>query len=859
MMLFGRDRDLGVAVSLLQAGGSLDVVGSRSSGRTAFLDAICERVEQSGWGVVRLRGVASLRQHPLAALQLADIPFSAEVRPTTIFSAAEALHKALGDERSVVVVDDWDDLDESSWGIVEGVRRSLGAPVVMSRLQGRHARHTPSGLDAATVEPAFVIEMAPLRFEELEQAAEAFLGRPVEMGTIARLFAKSGGIVGLLLSVAAAAVREGRMRLIDGVWTASRDLWSPSLRGVVEAHLVGLPEGARDAVEIIALIGSVDVQTVRKLVDWPVLELLEQRAMVQLIPSGGRHLVTVVPPLLVEYFRHEPLAARRIRLTQLISEKLDVDTGDEALSNMSSIPLATHGQEFDALHVRMVRERLRTRRLVTRAEWEASPNADTVRDYVNALMYTAANEEHVESVLDQTDARAGSPLNRAEFVVLRAKWQAHVQRDLSGAIRRLEEGRDEAGEFAPILTAAEVTLRCTFASVPSEYATLLEVDETMPDAVRAALRDCQIRVLIALAQFSDARRVFQDYMLDTRAATYMSPTSHSLHALSLILDGAHEAGMALALRGVDEAYSFLDMEAARANGAAAVMGYMLAGDYEPIESMLGTLLAAGEIPLFPAGPFRTLLILAAMIAMRRGSTSLSERYLRELDARSSVDGLLPGQSRVWPEAQLLALNGRTVEAADALWERGEVLLARGGRMAALFVQLSAVEMVPTDARLAKVRELVASVPSPLFSAQLRFVEALSAEDTRGLLASVPDLLATGRLGFALTALRRAAEIHREAEREEEAKAMDERVAALLDAFPRKDVDAVRFSSSPVTLSARELEVARFVADGLSNPEIASRLVLSVRTVESHVHRIIRKLELPNRVALREYIESGMYR
>ncbi len=39
---------------------------------------------------------------------------------------------------------------------------------------------------------------------------------------------------------------------------------------------------------------------------------------------------------------------------------------------------------------------------------------------------------------------------------------------------------------------------------------------------------------------------------------------------------------------------------------------------------------------------------------------------------------------------------------------------------------------------------------------------------------------------------------------------------------------------------------RYAADGLSNPEIAEILVLSVRTVESHMYRVLRKLDLSHR-------------
>ena len=53
-------------------------------------------------------------------------------------------------------------------------------------------------------------------------------------------------------------------------------------------------------------------------------------------------------------------------------------------------------------------------------------------------------------------------------------------------------------------------------------------------------------------------------------------------------------------------------------------------------------------------------------------------------------------------------------------------------------------------------------------------------------------------------------------------------------------------SVPSVLSARELEVAELIAEGLGNPAIAARLVLSRRTVEGHVQRILAKLDFRSR-------------
>jgi predicted ATPase/DNA-binding CsgD family transcriptional regulator len=59
-------------------------------------------------------------------------------------------------------------------------------------------------------------------------------------------------------------------------------------------------------------------------------------------------------------------------------------------------------------------------------------------------------------------------------------------------------------------------------------------------------------------------------------------------------------------------------------------------------------------------------------------------------------------------------------------------------------------------------------------------------------------------------------------------------------------------NEPVTspgISAREAEVLALLGEHLSNAEMAARLVLSVRTVESHVSSLLRKLHLPDRRAL----------
>ena len=58
--------------------------------------------------------------------------------------------------------------------------------------------------------------------------------------------------------------------------------------------------------------------------------------------------------------------------------------------------------------------------------------------------------------------------------------------------------------------------------------------------------------------------------------------------------------------------------------------------------------------------------------------------------------------------------------------------------------------------------------------------------------------------------------------------------------------------SSVKLTPREVQIINQIADGLSNKEIAQKLSIEVQTVKNHIHNILDKLQLHNRLEAVQY-------
>ena len=76
--------------------------------------------------------------------------------------------------------------------------------------------------------------------------------------------------------------------------------------------------------------------------------------------------------------------------------------------------------------------------------------------------------------------------------------------------------------------------------------------------------------------------------------------------------------------------------------------------------------------------------------------------------------------------------------------------------------------------------------------------------------------------------------------------------AVSQPLPGGKPPPARTPTYPAGLTAREMEVLRLLAQGMTSQQIAERLILSLHTVNAHVRSIYTKLELNSRSALTRY-------
>ena len=228
----------------------------------------------------------------------------------------------------------------------------------------------------------------------------------------------------------------------------------------------------------------------------------------------------------------------------------------------------------------------------------------------------------------------------------------------------------------------------------------------------------------------------------------------------------------------------------------------------------------------------------ARLALDRGdarrAAELAERALRSIPS----DRRLERMPALEVLAHALVARGRLDAASDAVAELGETLRLIDTVPLAAAVRVAEGVLARAGADHTRARTLLEDAVDAYARCGMPFEEA------RARIELATTLVAAGRTADAVPELVAA----RDRLVTLGAEAETARVDRLLGASANPDPQAMPAAD----VTRREREVLSLVAEGLTNRQIAERLVVSEHTVHRHVTSILRKLDLPSRTAAAVY-------
>ena len=715
--------------------------------------------------------------------------------------------------------------------------------------------------------PATALPMPPLAFEEMHATASALLGGDLDAGVAGRLYGLSGGLPGLVRSVATEARRAGRLVEESGTWVARRDLVTSALAGDVGRLVSGLSPEEVDGVWALAATGAAELGTVHRFLPWPVLVALDDHGLVRFVEAEGRTTVTLYPPLVGELLRQTG-GARALRAAEQVADALGSGRADEwdplARTVDTAVPTGwAASRESAAILGRALRRHTAAQLLARRDAWERTPTTRNTVRYLDDLANDEAPPDAIEQVLARAHDLAPAETGRGSFLAAwEAVYRAVVLHERDAALALLEptttahddvedavreavaqhvllavgdvEGTGPSAELPPPLDRPPARADVT---VPPGEALLVG-----PDNVVRLVRG---EVMLARGRVDDAGVELDRVVVPQSADRQDAP---SWRSLALLCSGEVEAAVERSRRLLDQARDRFAASQIEPHGHVVALGLYLQGRFTSLREHLTSVFAAGaHAPLRPSTR-AGLRCLGAELSLREGNVTSARSLARQLDALQLLAASTP-LARPHPLAAELALatgQAGPEVATRAAWELVEAMDRRGYLVAALFDAAWLVTLWPDARRARQVAEHAAAAQGTLLPALGHYVVAAADRSPAALRAAAGGLRARGRVRRGAPGHATAVRLLRDDGRTALATDEAHRLRTLV-ATGGEELDLLVPPVAPAdTLSPREREVARLVARGLSNKDVARELVLSDRTVDNHVYRIFRKLGITSR-------------
>lgn len=820
----------------LPLGRDVLVRGDRGAGKSTVLERLLADASRRGVTGLLLRACG---QQDLSALVGHA---SASVRAPDETALTEWLADELRSRRSILLVDDVDRVDAASLGVVRRVLGRTPAMLVASSTVDPLRAPTPAMRDLLVDRAPAELRVPPFGFRAVSVLLASVLGAPADTGLTATVTAQTAGNPKAAVALVDAARAAGVLRRQDGMWVEDGTLTGVPVDAVAYVFLSGMARAGVEALEVLASAGPVPAETAARLVGPAVLAELEDCGrVVGHDPAGAGEVLAVSPPVLARALRERLDPTRRRQLVDRVSAHggpvAVLSTADHPGAALIAAPSGEGGKSSRAAQLAaLVHERATAEEAARRADWVGEPTLPRTNAYLATLMRRPAADQLEEVFARVRPAAADDSGERALFAFYRARWAAW-----SAAQSDPEQPVDPTAPAVPEDPA------------DPDLAPLRALRELRAGIVRdLAAGRCPEEV--AADPGPDDARLFRGWTLVLRAAALLEAgwpdaalqvceraetaeaepeARHYLAALrgqSLLQAGRAAEAERWERRMLDAAYDDLDALGIRVH-AGTLAEVLFAGARNGASwRALSTALRLGAPGPVGTTFYRRGLTVGAVLQAHAGNQTLAEVLVRELDTTPPTHDPVLRSLRPLAHVALATGAGDPALAARTAWEAGRAYAEQGLLQPAMLCWGLGGAHLDAE-RAAEVRGVADRTRLPLLDPYVQVLVGIAEGDRDAVVAALPATSALTAPGLARVA--------------ERFLGVGGRLAGLGSLSAE---DGARAES----LSGREQEVAVLAREGLSNRQIADQLYLSVRTVENHMSRALRKLGMVSRGELTEW-------
>jgi DNA-binding CsgD family transcriptional regulator len=866
--LTGRDDELVVLRRALSGVGNyagVVIAGPAGVGKTRLARELLEQAASSGTRTNWVVGTASARPIPLGAFTATLVDEVTEVVPSVRWVIKSLVDQQRGG-RFILGIDDAHLLDEFSAHVVHQIAQTREARLVVTVRTGSAQ---PDAVKALWKDGLLSrLDLEPLSPEAARTMVEGTLNGPVDARSAQRFWRLTGGNALFLQRLVKDQVAAGRIRQVAGVWIWDGNVAvSQSMSDLVGNQLDRLAPEVALVLDTLSQCEPLEVGMLTDLVGRAHLAAAEQMHLITVERNAGTLMARLAHPLFGELRRATAGEMYLSKVRGGLARRLADESDDDAQTTVrrALLTLESDLPPDPTLYLDAARHSMRlldldlAERFATAAAVTGLPQAVELQA-INRVV--AGRGEAAEEFLRQLAAHPDADRRWATLRAANLIWMLGRPAEASTVLAELAERPETDAERASRL-AVEACVDSVFArSADAEEKARLALESGTLSDIEAMMAAVALMMASGALGHADAITPVARAALDR--ATNSFETAHmrfwfgGVYARACRLTGrideCHDAATSL-FETVNDMPGLAYANLVFLMGNAELMG----GNLRAAEKLLHEALARVENHDITTGLRPACTFALTELHAKLGDADEAAALLAEARQCVKPDFLFMQTGLAMATGWTLAAGGSLTDAIETVLAEAEVARRRSQPTHELSCLQAAVQWGVTDGLpdiAARARELACELALPLADAVAEHAESLLARDGEGLLSASKAYQAIGDRATAADAAAQAAVAFTGAQLRNRGLSAATVAAQLARDCGGLCTPATRSPASPTPLTPRQREVAELVAAGLSNKEIADRLITSVRTVEGHLLRACQRVGAASRGDLARIMRAG---